>query len=463
MKTRALIFKNYRKPAYFLLLFGGMMLFYACSKSDETAIVTPKVEVISSDNAVAWGNMTIKVMKLTSGNSPTYGSRAAGYMGLTMYESVVRGSTTNKTLAGQLNGLTTLPKNDTTQKYNWIVSMNAGQAYMLKLMYEQTTDANKASVDSLEKVIYTAIQKSGVAQDVLDRSVKYGQSVAAAIYEWSKTDGGHQGYLRNFDATFQVPVGIGLWVSPAKGQSSSKLPLHPFWGKNRTFSTLNGNLAVPKPIPYSRDTRSQYYAQFLEVYAKNNVLTQEEKEIANWWGDDPASTFPPPGHSYNLATIIIKAAKSDLFKAAETYARVGMAVCDAFINCWKCKYTYMAERPSTFVNYNIDPSWVQYWPEPPFPAFSSGHATQGAATATVLADLYGDNFKFTDNSHVGRAKDTDHNVEYKARSFNSFWEAAEESAYSRFLGGIHTRQDNETGLVEGRKIGQNVNSFQWKK
>jgi hypothetical protein len=41
-------------------------------------------------------------------------------------------------------------------------------------------------------------------------------------------------------------------------------------------------------------------------------------------------------------------------------------------------------------------------------------------------------------------------------------EAAEECAYSRFLSGIHTRQDNDAGLVQGKIIGQNVNALQWR-
>ena len=140
-----------------------------------------------------------------------------------------------------------------------------------------------------------------------------------------------------------------------------------------------------------------------------------------------------------------------------------MAVADAFVNCWKCKFTFHNERPSTFVRANINIAWTPYWPEPPFPAFPSGHSTQGAATAVVLTDMYGATVKFVDDSHVGRAKDVIRNVEFKARSFNSFWETAEESAWSRFLGGIHTQQDNETGLAEGKKIGANVNGLKWKK
>jgi hypothetical protein len=111
----------------------------------------------------------------------------------------------------------------------------------------------------------------------------------------------------------------------------------------------------------------------------------------------------------------------------------------------------------------MDGSFVQYWPEPPFPAFISGHATQGAATAVVLAGIYGDVFPFTDDTHATRERDTVQKVDFKPRKFKSFWESAEESAYSRFLGGIHTRQDNTQGLAVGRQVGNNVNGLKWRK
>jgi hypothetical protein len=427
------------------------------------AYTDKNLEIGSSTTvAVKWGEMTVRTMKQTVGNTPTYGSRAVGYMGLTMYETVVWGSANNKSMEGQLTGFVGLPKPFKLQKYNWVLALNAGQSYMLKQLYEQTPTSNKVSIDSLENVIYQSELRL-TSQDVAERSVAYGKEVAKAIFEWSKTDGGYQGYKRNFDSTYQLPVGNGYWKAPKKGQSPVALPLHPYWGKNRTFAPANGVLPVPEIIPFDYKTDSPYYGQMYEVFAKRNTLTQEEKEIANWWGDDPSQTFSPPGHSYNLATIAIKTTKPNLFKAAETYARVGMAVADAFINCWKCKYTYHAERPFYFIYSNINMLWNLYWPEPPFPAFYSGHAGQASSAAIVLTDLYGSSFKFIDDSHVGRPKDTWRVVEYKARSFNSFWEAALESANSRLYGGIHTCQDNEVGLQEGKKIGNNISALSWQK
>jgi hypothetical protein len=425
---------------------------------------SPKQNLDNPEVALLWNKMTLLIAEKTAGNSPTFGSRSFGYIGLTMYESIVEGTTTHRSIVSQLKGKATinLPKPEKGKEYNWILSLNAGQAFILKNVYETMQASYKIKVDSLEREILLKYSTK-VSKDVINRSVKYGQTIAETIFEWSKTDGGHEGYLRNWDSNYPIPTTAGSWVVPTFSQSGSKYPLHPYWGKNRTFIAANSELAIVKPLPYSTEITSQYYAQFLEVYAKNKILTTEEKETALWWSDDPSQTFTPPGHSYSLAAIAVKTANADLPKAAETFARVGMAVADAFIYCWKCKYTYHTERPPAFVQAHIDPSWKQFWPEPPFPAFPSGHSVQAAAAATVLTDLYGTDFKFIDNSHEGRKPDPLTFDVFKNRRFNSFWEAAEEAAYSRFLGGIHTRHDNDTGLVEGRKIGRNVNALAWER
>jgi hypothetical protein len=155
-------------------------------------------------------------------------------------------------------------------------------------------------------------------------------------------------------------------------------------------------------------------------------------------------------------------AKSDLFTSAEVYAKVGMAVADAFICCWKAKYTYHSERPFPFIKTYINSSYLQFWPEPPFPAFTSGHATQAAAAGTALISVFGNNFLLVDNTYENREPDFEE-IKYVSRKFTNIWATATECAYSRFLGGIHTRQDNEAGLDQGKKVGENVVNLTWKK
>lgn len=413
-----------------------------------------------ADVAVRWGQMALLVTTRTPGNTPTYASRAFGYLGLAMYESTVYGIPDHQSLARQLNGSPVFPLPRTDSVYSWPLALNAGQAYLLKNLYEHTPLGSKTSVDSLETALLRAYGDTANPA-VVARSVAFGRALATAIYEWSKSDGGHQGYRDPFPTDYTLATKPGSWSPPFDGQVAIRRALHPRWGKNRTFAPANSRLAMPTPAVYSTSPSSAYYKLYNAVYTKNRQLTQSEKEIALWWADDPSQTFTPPGHSYNLATITIRTTGANLGKAVETYARVGMAVADAFINCWKCKYTYSNERPSTFVRANIDRNWLPFWPEPPFPGFSSGHATQSAATATVLANLYGETIKLVDDSHTGRARDAFRRVDYKSRSFDSFWATAEESAYSRFLGGIHTQQDNDTGLKEGKTIGTSINSLIW--
>lgn len=411
----------------------------------------------------SWAEMTIFILKNTPANSPTFASRTLGYIGLTMYESVVNGFPENRSLVGQLNGLDSLPLPDKTKKYEWILALNAGQAEILRSIYNQTSDANKAKIDSLESLILTNISERIEDKQRIENAIIYGKSVAKAIFEWSKTDGGHRGYLNNFDKTLVHPTFKGSWKPPLYAQSFSHHPLHPHWGKNRTFIKQNDEVAAPAFISYNEDSTSAYYQQFMAVYKKEKTLTQAEKEAAIWWGDDPDETPTPPGHSYYLATIAIKKTQPNLITCAETYAKLGMSLADAFRNCWKWKYQFFTERPNTFIPQHIDQLWESFWPDPPFPAFPSGHAIQAAAMATVLTDLYGENFAFTDSIHVGRKRDELRDVDFKARQFKSFWDTANETANSRFFGGIHCPQDNEAGLKKGTEIAKNINSLQWKK
>lgn len=435
-------------------LFLLTILFISCKQ---------KAIISDQDLTTQWADMTLYITKNTPANSPTYSSRCLGYIGLTMYESVVNGYPNYQSLSGQLDGFESLPTIEKGKKYDWHLSLNAAQASILKNIYYQTSEKNKLRIDSLENSIQLHYTENIKDKSLINRSVAYGKAVAEKIFEWSKTDGGHRGYLKNFDKKMVHPKRAGCWNPPLYGQSFSHYPLHPHWGENRTFLVQNHQIKDPKIIPYDTLSSSAYYQQFLRTCQQKNSLTQAQKEAAIWWSDDPDETFTPPGHSYYLATLVIKKANPELIKCTETYAKVGLAVADAFINCWKWKYQFFSERPNNYVNQYIDQRWESFWPDPPFPAFPSGHAIQAAATATVLANLYGNKFSFIDNAHVGRKRDDFRNVDYRARHYNSFWEVAQETANSRFYGGIHIPQDNERGLEKGKEVGENINSLIWKK
>ena len=75
--------------------------------------------------ATAWADMTNYITKNTPANTPTFASRCFGYIGLTMYESVVNGSPEYQSVAAQLNGLSSLPLPEKRVTYNWPLVLNA--------------------------------------------------------------------------------------------------------------------------------------------------------------------------------------------------------------------------------------------------------------------------------------------------------------------------------------------------
>jgi hypothetical protein len=208
--------------------------------------------------------------------------------------------------------------------------------------------------------------------------------------------------------------------------------------------------------PYSEDPASLWVAEAKEVQDTVNDLTPEQEAIAVFWADDPGETSTPPGHSVSIATQLLRTHDADLLTAAELYARLGIAVADAFLACWHTKYTVNLVRPITTIQQLLDPAWggpLRPLPvsTPPFPEYPSGHSVQSGAAAAVLTSAFGAATAFTDTTHVDRG--------LPARSFPSFDAAAEEAAISRLYGGIHFRPAIVDGLAQGRCVGQNANAL----
>jgi membrane-associated phospholipid phosphatase len=148
---------------------------------------------------------------------------------------------------------------------------------------------------------------------------------------------------------------------------------------------------------------------------------------------------------------VVRAEGASLAAAAEAYAKVGIAVCDAFIACWHQKYVYNLLRPVTYIQRLIDPSWTPLLTTPPFPEYASGHSVQSGAAFEVLTDLFGDRYAFSDHTHDARG--------LAARSFASFHHAAQEAASSRLYGGIHFPAAILNGVTQGRCVGSAVRAM----
>ncbi len=421
------------------LVLGLALLVPACSDGGGGS-GSQAASKLPADTAVAWFDLLYDTIQ-SQALSPPVASRIIGYSGVAAYESVVPGMKGFRSLGGQLNDLAALPELP-SGKHHWPAVLNEALSEvivgLLDAPSQQTLDAVAALHDQLE-----ADFAADASPEELERSSERGAAVAAHVLAWAMEDG----YSTYANCAYTPPTGAGLWVPTPPAMAPA---LQPCWGELRPFVLLYAaECFVLAPPAFSEDTGSAFYAEALEVYDTVNNLTQDQLDIAQFWADNPGATGTPPGHWISIVGQILAANDLTLEDAAQAYARVGIAVADAFISCWEMKYIYNYLRPITFIHSATginDPAWVTATGvgTPPFPEYTSGHSVQSGAASYVLEDLWG-TVAFDDDTHAGT---------FPMRSFPSFRAAAEEAALSRLYGGIHFRAAIDRGVDQGRCVGK---------
>jgi hypothetical protein len=428
---------------------SGLVVFTSCIKSDFPGTI---VKNYPADVAIAWIKMQEKLFIGTPGLLPHVTGRTYAYVGLTLYESIVPGIGGYQSIASQLNGKLILPSIQQGKQYYFPASANAALAFMLKNLLPHATPKLLASVDSLEAYFNTKFQKEADAE-ALERSAAFGKEIATAIFEWSKTDGGHEVYKSPFSDTYVPPTGPGKWVST--GEFPFSQPVYPYWVNNRTFIPGLAEATKPPPPPaYSEEPGSVFYNAVNEIYTMSQNLSREDSLTAKFWAD----LVPEQGdvsHAANIVTQVILLKNLSLEEAAVLYCKHGIAGNDAAISCVKTKFHYNLVRPITYIRTILGHSeWQPVIPTPPFPEYTSAHATISMALASVLESTFGKNYAFIDHSF---------DSSYGPRSFDSFEAYAKEAALSRLQGGIHYRFSMDAGLQQGKKIAEMVNQLRFKK
>ena len=420
---------------------------YSCNKTEVQGPLTKKY---SSDVPTAWIRLQLQLSKTTPGYSPGVTARTFGYAGLTMYESVVPGMPGYQSVALQLGAPLPAQTYNFKHAYYWPASVNAAMASITRNLFISTPPANKLSIDSLEAAFSKSFEAEA-SSATLERSADFGRQVAAAMFEWSKTDGGANDYLGQ--PTGYTPVaGEGLWVPTFPAFAPAALP---YCGSYRSFvKDIASKLLLPPPIPYSTSIKSPFYAMANEIYTTSLNLSHSDSVTVRFWGDIPGQ-FNGPAHFTSVAAQLVERAHLSLDDAAILYAKHGMAMSDGVITCFNTKYTYNLLRPITYIRTVLGhANWTSVIPTPPHPEYPSAHAVIMTATSVVLEDTFGENYSFTDNSF---------STTYGARHYSSFKEYAEEGTGSRILGGLHYRASGEAGMEQGKKVGELINKIRFRK
>lgn len=384
--------------------------------------------------------------------TPVVASRNYAYAAIAGYEVVAAGDPTHyHSLAGQLNGLNSVPKPANASEIDF--------SYASLLAYckvgESVTfpeGSLKLYTDSLSEMA----TQQGMPSQVKSNSEQFAAQVASAILKWSKNDN----YLKIRSASkYSISNVPGRWVpTPPMYAEASE----PHWDMVRPMvMDSSSQFRVPPPPVYNMtDKNSKYFKEIMLIKNATDNLTPNQKHMAEFWDDNPfklnvsghiqfsTKKFSPPGHWMSIVAIAAKITKADFNTTVYAYAKTSIALFDSFIQCWDAKYHYNTIRPETVIDKFINPDWRPMLQTPPFPEYTCGHSTISAAAAEALTSVFGDNLAYTDTS--------ENDFGIKSRKFPSFRAAADENSFARFYGGLHFHNSCLVANEYGKKVGDLV-------
>ncbi|MDO1448710.1 vanadium-dependent haloperoxidase [Rhodocytophaga aerolata] len=382
--------------------------------------------------------------------SPPVASRIYAYSSLAAYEAIrFQDPKQYPSFATKLNGFSSIPQPESGKTYDYTL---AGIKALMTVAQKVTF-----SVDTLKIFEQNLMEnyEHVLNKEVYDRSVLFGEEVGKAILARSTQDNYKQ--TRGF-ARYTVTESEGKWrPTPPDYMDATE----PYWNTIMPLALDSAaHCRPPKPLEYKTDAQSPFYQEFKLVYDIGKNITEEQREIARFWDDNPFvshhtghATFAtkkmtPGGHWMAIASLAARQTNADVIKSAQTYALTATALFDGFISCWEEKYRSQYIRPITVIHQQLDEHWEPLLQTPPFPEYSSGHGVISSSAATALTFLYGENFAFTDTTEL----------EYGMgqRSFTSFNQAAIEASLSRLYGGIHYKFTCLASAEQGKKVGQQL-------
>ncbi len=379
---------------------------------------------------------------------PMIASRNYVYANIAAYEIVAAGDNNYNSLSGQIKHLPPMPRPATDSIPDFPLA-----AMLAFCKVGSAVTFPEGSMNEYVEELKEKAKQAGMPDEILENSISYANHVADSILSWTKKD--HYAQLRSA-AKYTVQDTMGYWIPTPPAYTSA---VEPHWKEIRTLVLDSSSQCMPPRPPKfePQNKNSELYKAVKFVENTGDILTQEQKNIADFWDDNPFKTnvighlmfatkkFSPPGHWMNIIGIIAQQKKADFPTTVRAYAQTSIAMFDAFISCWDEKYRSNYIRPISVINKYFNPDWQPYIQTPPFPEYTSGHAVISAAAAEVMANIFGNDTHYTDSSEM--------EFGIPARSFTSIRDAAKEAAISRVYGGIHFKYSCDIGNVQGIQVG----------
>jgi len=250
--------------------------------------------------------------------------------------------------------------------------------------------------------------------------------------------------------------------------------LTPHWYRVKPFVIEKSSQFRPGPPPKTTTDNAELKRQTDSVLGYNRSLSNEQKATVEFMRDGPRSTGQS-GHWLRFAQDVSRRDKHTLDQDVKMYFVIANVAMDAFIACWETKRYYDSSRPWTLVRYYYKgqkligwagpdggtkemaaEDWHPYSPAsfitPPFPGYTSGHATVSGACAKSLELFTGsDKFGFAERRRHCELTEKMAGNEV-GLDLPTFSATADMAALSRAMGGYHIPVDNDVGLKMGREL-----------
>jgi len=443
IKTLNSPFNFFRRGTVFLLV--AIIVFFASCQKDGRFPVSDGGKIIPVYNdeatvATDWYKLQLRmILQASPAKSNLATIRLFAYSGISLFEASRFEILGSKSLQSQLYQMPVMPVPDKGKKYSWVIAANAALASITRDMFPGINAANSASIDSVEK-IYVDKVSGNEGTEVITRSQAFGDSVASAIFNWSKSD-----LFNHASDPYTPPVFPGAWIPtpPAFAAAAG-----PHFGDCRTFMNVFAQgTSAPPPFAYSEDPNSDFYKMVNNDYEISKTLTTDQKNIATFWNDVGAGVgYTPMGHCISILTQILDNSNASLATADVAYAKAGIAMWDASIVCWRSKFKYNQIRPVSYIQQHIDLGWLPFIGTPPHPEYPAAHAFITSSVMETLTSVFGKRYSFTDHTYDF--------LNYPSRHYNSFDDAALECGQSRVYGGIHYQPSVDAGHTDGGLIGK---------
>ncbi len=381
--------------------------------------------------------------------NPPLASRFFSYACLAGYEVVSENNADYESMHGIVRGYPSIAKPDSIRGYSSQLAAVLAMIETAKKMQPSGTLLN-----SYEDGFLNSCKNKGYRNETVEQSLKYAQAISKAILQYAKADG----YNKISNLPRYTPINKeGCWYPTPPAYIAA---IEPYFNTVRPFLLDSASqFRVAPPTPFSKDKNSSFYKLMYANYRQDaDSLSDDHRNIAAFWDCNPFAVqeeghlmiglkkISPGAHWLGIANIVCGQTKKSFEETMFIHTIVAMGLMDSFMACWDEKYRSNRIRPETAIRQLMDVHWKPLLQTPPFPEYLSGHSCISATSAVILSHYIGDNIGFTDTTEVRYG--------LPPRHFNSFMQAAEEAAISRFYGGIHFMDAIEQGIAQGKEVGK---------